>query len=68
MEHVGLRNEVRSGGIVHVCSCGWESRECFTSMVASCEGIDHREREERKVSDGERDAEERFNADPDRHR
>jgi hypothetical protein len=40
--HVG-HNEVREGGVVHVCSCGWESRPCFSSAVASNEGADHRE-------------------------
>lgn len=24
-------------------SCGWESRPCFSSAMASCEGMDHRE-------------------------
>ncbi len=39
-----VHNEITKEGIVHVCSCGWRSRPCFSSMVASCEGIDHREK------------------------
>lgn len=49
-EHVGLHNEVRDGGIVHVCSCGWISRPCFSSIIASNEGQDHRDREAGKTS------------------
>lgn len=45
-EHTG-HNEVRDGGVVHICSCGWVSRPCFSSAVASGEGMDHRDREAR---------------------
>lgn len=41
-EHKG-HNEIRDDGVVHVCSCGWVSRPCFSSAIASCEGMDHRE-------------------------
>lgn len=40
-KHKG-HNEVRENGIVHVCSCGWVSRPCFSSMIASVEGMRHR--------------------------
>lgn len=44
MEHNG-HNEIppEGGGVIHVCSCGWRSRKCFSSAIASCEGMDHRE-------------------------
>jgi len=45
MEHNG-HNEVVDGGVVHVCSCGWISRKCFSPAIASCEGMDHREKAE----------------------
>lgn len=43
MAHQSLGNEVTPDGIVHRCSCGWVSRPCFSNMIASIEGQDHRE-------------------------
>lgn len=43
LEHASLGNEVTPDGIVHRCSCGWVSRPCFSNMVASNLGADHRE-------------------------
>ncbi len=43
MEHKSLGNEVVKGGIIHRCSCGWVSRECFSNGAASCLGMDHRD-------------------------
>jgi hypothetical protein len=42
MTHQSLGNEVTPDGIVHRCSCGWVSRPCFSNMIASVEGQDHR--------------------------
>lgn len=47
MEHTSRGNEmVRSEtgtGIVHTCSCGWQSRPCFSNAMASVLGMEHRD-------------------------
>lgn len=43
MTHQSIGNEVTPDGIVHRCSCGWVSRPCFSNMIASLEGQEHRD-------------------------
>lgn len=55
-EHQSQGNEVIDGGIVHRCSCGWVSRPCFSNMLASLEGMNHRDATSHLSSEDERRA------------
>jgi hypothetical protein len=43
MTHASMGNEVTPKGIVHRCSCGWVSPPCFSNLIASVQGQEHRE-------------------------
>jgi len=46
-------NHIVTGGIIHLCSCGWRSRPWFSNILASAAGVAHREEMERISDDAQ---------------